>query len=180
MGTDEGIFISSDEGSTWTPTNSMLSYMINSVIVNGNNIFAGTDGHGVFFSSDNGNTWVDENYGLANNEVWSLAISGNYIFAGTSGSGVWKLPLSQVGIKEVTNNKIDVSVYPNPFIDFVNVKIANETEKADVVLSDIAGRVIYEAISNDLTINTSALPHGVYFLKTSNLKNEYAVTKIVK
>jgi photosystem II stability/assembly factor-like uncharacterized protein len=63
-------------------------------LVDGNNIYAGTDA-GVYMSSDNGDNWIDKNiglkelYGQGNFGVYSLAIIGHNIFAGTALHGIF-------------------------------------------------------------------------------------------
>ena len=75
-----GIFLSSNNGSTWTAVNQGLTApVVFSFAVSGSNIFAGTDG-GVFLSADNGANWTAMNTGLPNASVISLAINGNNIF----------------------------------------------------------------------------------------------------
>ncbi len=61
------------------------SYVVTCILVNKNNIFAGTSSGGVFLSNDNGLTWKALNNGLTDTSVQALAISGSYMFAGTYG-----------------------------------------------------------------------------------------------
>ncbi len=88
-GTFYGVKASTDNGANWTQT-SMYNYEVDGLIVNGNNVFAGTYAlifdDGVFLSTNNGLTWVQTS--LNNWSVPSFAISGNYVFAGTYNSGV--------------------------------------------------------------------------------------------
>lgn len=85
------------------------------------------------------------------------------------------LTCGNLGLEEAKSVLQNVSVYPNPSKDFVNVKYALEKE-SDVSLSllDLTGKVVYsisETKENEgeknIKINTSAFPSGVYFL---NLK----------
>ncbi|MGB9702634.1 MAG: WD40/YVTN/BNR-like repeat-containing protein, partial [Candidatus Kapaibacteriota bacterium] len=76
-----GVFVSNDNGNTWSQKNTVLS---NSVIFSlenfGSDILAGTRGD-IFLSTDNGNSWARLGYKISN--VMSLAINGNNILAGT-------------------------------------------------------------------------------------------------
>jgi len=79
----DGIYKSTDNGATWTPTG-LSGEAVFSILVKGTYIFAGTNTNGVFRSADNGATWTAINNGIALN-VQALAISGTTLFAGTNG-----------------------------------------------------------------------------------------------
>ncbi len=83
----DGVFISANNGSSWTAINNGLTtygYRVWSIVINGINIFAGTEG-GVFLSVNNGSSWTQMNNGLGNTFVTSVAVSGINVFAGTGG-----------------------------------------------------------------------------------------------
>jgi ligand-binding sensor domain-containing protein len=87
----EGVFLSTDNGTSWTATGLTTKnswYYIESLVVNGMNLFVGTLLDGVFLSTDNGTSWKKVNNGLTNGTVKSLAIIGTNLFAGT-GAGVF-------------------------------------------------------------------------------------------
>ena len=80
-----GVFLSIDNGTSWTAVNSGWTYTtVLSLAVSGTNLFAGTGG-GVFLSINNGTSWTAVNSGLTNTTVLSLAVSGTNLFAGTEG-----------------------------------------------------------------------------------------------
>ena len=83
-GTPGGVFMSTNNGSSWTKTG-LTSINVQSLASSGNNIFAGTKNNGIFLSTNNGSSWAPVNTGLTNTNVVSLAISGSNIFAGTGG-----------------------------------------------------------------------------------------------
>ncbi|MHB1688060.1 MAG: T9SS type A sorting domain-containing protein [Ignavibacteriaceae bacterium] len=77
-----GIFLSTNNGTSWTEVDSGLTNLgVSSLIVNGGNIFAGSYGDGVLLSTNNGKTWAVT--ALDSQYVWSLAVSGSTLFAGT-------------------------------------------------------------------------------------------------
>jgi photosystem II stability/assembly factor-like uncharacterized protein len=89
-GTNNGIFLSSNNGSSWAAANNGLTNTdVTSFAISGANIFAGTAGGGVFLSNNNGSSWTAINIGLIDSVVISLAVSGPNIFAGTWHSGVF-------------------------------------------------------------------------------------------
>jgi photosystem II stability/assembly factor-like uncharacterized protein len=85
------LFLSTDNGSTWTEADSGLAganTRLTSLAVNGPNIFAGTNPGGVFLSTNNGTSWTTANSGMNNTKVLAVASNSSYIFAGTNGGGV--------------------------------------------------------------------------------------------
>jgi len=92
-----GLFLSTNNGSSWTEINKGLpsSPTVETIAISGTSIYAATT-EGVFKSTNNGNSWTAVNDTLTNSYIYSLAISGENIFAGTLGSGVWRLPLLQL------------------------------------------------------------------------------------
>jgi len=81
-----GMFLTTNNGSSWTAINNGLTdYGIRSIVINGPNIFVGTASSGVFLSNNNGGLWTAVSNGLpASSHIYSLALSGSSIFAGTS------------------------------------------------------------------------------------------------
>jgi hypothetical protein len=94
-GTFGGVFLSTDNGTSWTAVNAGLTYAtVYALVVSGTNLFAGTAYGGVYLSTDNGTSWTAVNSGLTSSLVYALAVSGANIFAGTEWGGVWSRPLA--------------------------------------------------------------------------------------
>ncbi len=88
-GTQDGVFLSTNEGGTWTPVDSGLTDMdVNALVVMGNgagaNIFAGTWNDGVFVSTNDGGNWTRVTNGMTDLETRCLAVSGTDLYAGTN------------------------------------------------------------------------------------------------
>ena len=91
-GTTSGVFVSPDNGATWTARNNGLTTLEAwSLCICDSLLFAGTRGGGAFLSHDDGLTWKAINGGLTNVNVYSFAVVGSTVFAGTGGSGVFVL-----------------------------------------------------------------------------------------
>jgi hypothetical protein len=82
-GTHNGVFLTTNNGTLWTPAG-LADTNIGSLKMIGTNLFAGTNGDGVFLSTDNGTSWSAVNNGLTDPNVYSLATVGVDLFAGTS------------------------------------------------------------------------------------------------
>ena len=79
-----GLFLSTDNGISWTAKNNGLSdKSVRSLAISGTNIFAGTSLGGVFLSNNNGDSWIAMNNGLSGNGLYvrSIAIDGGNILS---------------------------------------------------------------------------------------------------
>ncbi len=90
-GTDHGVFLSTNNGTTWTQVNAGLtSTSVYALAVSGSQVFAGTSGSGVFRSTNDGTSWTAMNTGLKQGvSVYALAVCGSKLFAGTYDDGVF-------------------------------------------------------------------------------------------
>jgi photosystem II stability/assembly factor-like uncharacterized protein len=83
VGTDSGVFVSTDSGINWTSRNSGLRNLnVQCLTFAGTTLFAGTRGDGIFSSTDSGASWVSCNAGLTGLYIRTLQFSQNTLFAG--------------------------------------------------------------------------------------------------
>jgi len=91
-GDTSGVFLSNDNGDSWTAKNNGFpSYTyINILAINGSNIFAGTN-NGMYLSSNNGDSWTEMNNGLptVDHSIETISFIGNKIFVGTYNNGLY-------------------------------------------------------------------------------------------
>ena len=92
-GTDNGLYRSTDGGGTWAQVG-LAGQRLYAVVVDpldGQWVYAGSDGGGVYRSTDGGATWTAMNTGLGNLNVQSLALDGGTCHALQTGTedGVW-------------------------------------------------------------------------------------------
>ena len=86
-----------------------------------------------------------------------------------------------IGIDE-NNSLSDVEIFPNPANDIINVLLNQTSEKVNLKLSSIDGKVVFEAkeIANQkIAIDISGFSEGVYFLRVENDK-DHNVYKVIK
>lgn len=83
-GTQSGIFISANNGQSWTSANTGFPIPLREVFCLGlinNTLIAGTWG-GIYRSVNGGNSWTSSNSGLTNPYINSILVKGNLVFIG--------------------------------------------------------------------------------------------------
>lgn len=73
------------------------------------------------------------------------------------------------------------SVFPNPFSDILNIKLAQQIQNATLICSDILGKEVERFIfsGSTLQINSLNIPKGIYFLQIQSAENTQII-KVVK
>jgi hypothetical protein len=95
-------------------------------------------------------------------------ISGNH---GNGDSWVVKLS-SNLGIEQQSYNKL-FSLYPNPVVNILKLKLETNFENQSYSICNVDGKIIKQGvINNKITdINVENLSKGVYFIKLANNKS---------
>jgi subtilisin-like proprotein convertase family protein len=89
--------------------------------------------------------------------------------------------VSAVGIQN-NNNLNGVTIYPNPTKNSIYVTTENAFESANITLTTIEGRIVYQETNvsnNQVHIDLNTQSKGIYFLKIQ-ADNQYNVYKIIK
>jgi len=123
--------------------------------------------------------------GLDKNTEYYVLVDGGIVkdlagnaFAGVTATTTWTFktgPEFATPVVVIPENSLEFKVYPNPFVDKVNIDNASELSK--VVVSNIAGQVVKEVVNPESTIQLNQLVSGVYFI---SLYQENVVIKTVK
>lgn len=97
--TTKGVYLTTNNGATWTPMNNGLGSYVSSLAIYTNQhdttfIYAGTWGGGIYVTTDNGNNWNPLNEFYRDWYISALAVSptangGFNIYAGTGTSGIF-------------------------------------------------------------------------------------------
>ncbi|MGH7608573.1 MAG: hypothetical protein ACREOD_01320 [Candidatus Dormibacteria bacterium] len=82
--TSQGVFASSDQGTTWQAT-SMRDFTWTVAFASSGTLLAGTDHAGVQRSTDGGQNWAADNAGLKSLDVRAIAVGPTAIVLGTQG-----------------------------------------------------------------------------------------------
>ncbi|HOZ13573.1 MAG TPA: leucine-rich repeat protein [Tenuifilaceae bacterium] len=83
--------------------------------------------------------------------------------------------VSTTGIEDLKENTFTVSVYPNPVVDMLTLKMENLKQ---VSFYSIDGLLVLQSTKNE--INLSALVSGVYLAKIENTKGQVVIRRVVK
>lgn len=88
VGTDCGVFRSTDQGANWSYLG-LDEVNFTSFVSLGTTLFTGNVGSGVHFTTNNGQSWTEANNGLTDKSVQALVVSGNRLLAGTRSGGIF-------------------------------------------------------------------------------------------
>jgi len=184
-----GVFKSEDKGATWEIMDEGLPpTMVFNVVANENEslIYASTEaGPYVYIVAEE--QWYDlSGASTPTQTFWSVEYLEELQTArfGTYGRGIWdfKIEPQFVNTNDIDVNTSDISVYPNPASDIVNLKIeANTNELFTARVIDINGKVIsqklVDIVSGESQLDVSHLNAGNYVIQLINSKKQYAQTR---
>ena len=94
--------------------------------------------------------------------------------------------LTTASIIETDATVLDVSVFPNPTSDLVNIRINHSTiDQLIVSITDLQGKEVYNGkyagVSNVIGINTASYATGTYMLTLKDKNNQvFGTYKIIK
>lgn len=141
--------------------------------------------------SHTGGHWLDYNQNTVNSSIVAPSLAGQYFYFYIVSNGACSpdsaiITLNVVdtcgGLSTSNMDLNQLSVYPNPTINQLNINNPSNVENLQAELFDINGRlirVIHEKLSNTTSITIDELDSGVYTLRVYN-KEEQKIFKIVK
>ncbi|MCB0539890.1 MAG: T9SS type A sorting domain-containing protein [Bacteroidetes bacterium] len=119
------------------------------------------------------------NYSIADSGLAKICImNGNFV----------NTILSPNGNKNRALKESQVQIFPLPFDNFLNIKINSPSEKIEISLYDLQGRIIRKfnnpvlasSQSNLIKIPTNSLNNGLFFIKVKEEKSEYILPVLKK
>lgn len=118
--------------------------------------------------------------GFLDSTVNSNALSFGLWVALAEGGELIKLPSLDVPTSiESVNNSQEISIYPNPANDKININSKNEL--AQVTISDLFGRVLAtETNSKNISLDINAFASGIYLLTVYDIKGNSSTHRVVK
>jgi hypothetical protein len=131
-------------------------------------------------------TWYQSYNGMRNVKVTDLDLrNDNVVFAATYGRGVFSGTFTNTVLNNdtFTNNK-NVSIYPNPVKDNLNINIKDFSGEISVKIIDINGREVFNKNINNFntsnTLDLSSFSSGIYVLKLSGEGLNYTEKIIIE
>ena len=156
-----GVYISTNEGLTWSVTSLNDENIWNITSVGSNNYASSSDG---IYISSNGTTWTS--FALSNREVYDLAINGNYMYAGTDNYGVYYSTNNGVSwTQSFLNNKDiwSIAVYTNYVIAGTNGNgIYYSNDNGYIWNQSHLNNIDVERIRFDVTTAYAGTEDGIY------------------
>ncbi|HEX9252600.1 MAG TPA: T9SS type A sorting domain-containing protein [Ignavibacteriaceae bacterium] len=124
-----GVFISSNNGSSWQSYNSGLgafALYAKKFVSSGDTIFYATDGGGVYYLLNNTNVWQSYNQNLPSSIAWTIndiAVTNNNIIVSAGGSGFYYLRPkgSAEWIEKRMQTPQGIFMTPNAFLSTGNI-----------------------------------------------------------
>ncbi len=187
-GEDNGhVYMSENAGTSWVDIGTGLPDIpVNDIIMDRfANLYLATD-IGVLASLDDGTTWEVLGDNMPAVVVTDMHIheSDELLYAATYGRSAYKLDLSSNPLSTETSVIVeDISVYPNPATDHVNIVLSNSTENVSVALYDTMGRIVVDKVTseeNRIELNIYGIASGVYYLKIFIAENSVVKKLIIK
>ncbi|GEM_PF-2159158 len=182
--TSDTLLRSKDSGSNWTSI--LLQRPVIRVLAATNKlIFAGTDS-GIYFSRDSGSTWTLDANGLGKlYDVTALCVFDTFLFANTlslSHYQTWYRPLAEfeesLAVIPIEPPRTSVAIYPNPAHDWIAIE--SDDEIRSVTVLNLMGEEVHRssAVGNNLVLDLSALPSGMYWCRVQTQNTEH-IEKLV-
>ena len=187
----ESVYISNDEGVTWSDIKSGLSFShIQDICFAGDKLYAipyNTGPYGGHIMQGvyqyHNNCWSSCNNGLnaQNLNVNCLATDGTFLYAGVDYDGVYRYPLlSNVNTVSLEENPLSLTLSPNPTTGqfTINANSISSLCIYDVYGHCILNRNISGRNENELHLDLSSCAKGIYFVQV-NSENENVTKKII-
>jgi len=117
--------------------------------------------------------------GLTAGTYYAYAIDSAKNMSNKSSNAITLEKSEETGIDDQHNN-VDVSIYPNPVTDKLNFSCNIQISR--VAIYNTLGQKVIEkpVVEENMTINTSDLKDGIYFMNFENEDNQIKTVKFIK
>ena len=140
----------------------------------------------IYYSEDYGSSWTMVPYDdIVYSQSFQMAIDFNgtgfkaYISTPDLGIITYDVSYSTLSVDNPVFNSSDMTIYPNPVKDVMNVVFENGIQPNSITIYDLFGKEI-KRYAQTSTVDLSGLARGIYLVKVSNGTGKHLVRKIVK
>jgi len=185
-----------DDTPTWTNiTGNLPSMPVYDAVIDvddSKRIILGTD-LGVWVTENGGTKWEEANNGMARVPVFEIRgyewkpWEGMTMYIGTHGRGYFKSSTLLTSNKNIANDKVNATVYPNPATESTKITFnAAKSGSATLFVYDLSGKVVLTqkvqitAGANQAMIQLTGLKQGYYLAAVSGDVQTKAVKILVK
>ncbi|MCX6146967.1 MAG: T9SS type A sorting domain-containing protein [Candidatus Kapabacteria bacterium] len=166
---DKGVFISDDNGSSWKATGTEIKdKKVSKIAIVKDKVYV-IAGSMLYYSLDNCSSWKLFNFGIEDKFVYDFYNNNEFMFLSTD-AGIYRATLSDIEKMDVENPVVqdNLSFYPNPAMDFLNIKLEGEPQSnEEIEVFDLMGqKVLTQKVDNiNTNINIQNLNTGIYYAK---------------
>ena len=149
----------------------------------GSNYLIATTGNEAFISIDNAQSWSSISQGLpgpgsGGYYINDLVLLEDQLYAATQ-VGLYTFNVDQIlEIEESEKTEVNFEIYPNPTKDLI--KFISNVAIQKVELLDLNGRHLRNWNNNQVLLDISDYPDGIYFISVHYEGGQNAVKRIVK
>jgi len=182
LATYYGVYKTTNGGTSWAASG-LISYTVNDILVHPrgpDTVYAATSA-GFYKSINAGSTWVQQNGGLVDPNVTSLAINSgggrdsSFIFCGTKGGGLHRMFLTLIPVAEQKTEtaRICFAVNPNPARNRARFQYTiDHPSWIEIKIYDPQGRLVKTLVDGQSNAGTHYADWncreqaaGIYFVK---------------
>jgi photosystem II stability/assembly factor-like uncharacterized protein len=169
------LYKSTNDGNNWLLVKSGMGFNKIFFLSNDDIIASVDQDHsviGLFHSTDGGQNWLTDSTGMVGCIPSGFDMnSEGYIYVVSNG-GVHHSQSPVTSVEEINTEIQDISIYPNPANDYINISLPNENGlPVSLVIYDLLGNKVLEYLVNNnlptlgnININTEKLNQGQYSL----------------
>jgi hypothetical protein len=164
------VFISEDNGDSFRPMrNGLPSTTVFDMDYSSGEelIYAATEA-GPYVYIKKKNEWHNLSQGEAPNQsYWSVEVleNQNKVRFGTFGRGIWDFNISVSTSSKVEIQTSDITIYPNPSSDYININSENKSSNYQVI--DSGGKVVIRGrhnVNQNTKIDLRPYDNGLYYI----------------
>lgn len=170
----------SDAGQNWTQvTNPAGTSSVQELsFVNANLGYACILTGKIIKTTDGGSNWtLDANVNPNMSALYSISVPTSSYGASAGLFGYYAELTGSTGIDMMVGNDDELSIYPNPTTNVLNINVMDEIEK--IIIYDITGKVQHVKLISTDKIDVSNLTEGIYTMQIV-LKDKLLHTRFIK